>query len=191
MRLRLNEKVICIEESAVIVLFVCLLSKIAREYLSNYYLCFLFITFHELSHITIAVLFGGSVKRVNIRISGLSVNILKNFSGIRAVLVYLAGPLSNIILAMLFRNIDIIFEINMCLALINLVPIKPLDGYNILNVILDIIISRKTKNMVLKIVSIIAEIMLIFLSVLLIVKYCNISLIILLLYIKIINLKSA
>ena len=115
MRLRLNEKVICIEESAVIVLFVCLLSKIAREYLGNYYICFLFITFHELSHITIAALFGNGVKRINIRLCGLNASLDKSFNGIKALLVYIAGPISNLILAMLFRNIKIVFEINICI----------------------------------------------------------------------------
>lgn len=183
MRLRLKGNVIFIEESAIIVLFVCLLSKIAREYLSNYYLCFLFIAFHELSHIVVAALFGSSIKRINIRLSGLSVNLEKTFYGKKAVLIYIAGPLSNIILANLFRNINIIFEINVCLALINLVPIKPLDGYNILKEI----VRKKT----VQILANISEILLIFLGLFLTVKYCNISLIILLLYIKLINLDPA
>jgi len=183
MKLRVNEKAIYIEEGVIIVLFVCLFSKIARAYLANYYLCFLFITFHELSHIAIAALFGSSIKRINIRLSGLSVNLEKNFQRIKALLVYFAGPISNIILAILFRNIKIVFEINICLALINLVPIKPLDGYNIFKQI----IGKKA----LKTISKISEFILIVIGLLLIAKYCNISLIILLLYIKLENLNAA
>ena len=183
MKIKLNEKIIYIEESVVVVLFVCLLSKIAREYLANYYICFLFITFHELSHITIATLLGNNIKRINVRVCGLSVSLEKNFCGIKAILVYLVGPISNIVLAFLFKNIDIIFEINMCLALINLVPIKPLDGFNILKVLVS--------NKVLKVVTNISEIILTFCGIILIAKYCNISLILLLLYIKLINLNSA
>lgn len=183
MRIRVKDKVICIEESVIIVLFVCLFSKIAREYLESYYLCFLFITFHELSHITVAALFGSSVKKINIRLCGLSVNLEKNFFGLKAVIVYLAGPISNIILTMLFKNISIISEINMCLAVINFVPIKPLDGYNVLKEII--------KKTTLKNVSNISEIILIILGTILAVKYCNISLILLLLYIKMEKLNPA
>ena len=176
MKLRLNKKVIYIEESVIIVLFVCLLSQIARDYLANYYICFLFITFHELSHITVAVIFGSSVKKINISLCGLSVNLDNNFYGIKAVLVYLIGPVSNILLATLFSNVDIIFEIN-------LVPIKPLDGYNILKQI----VSKK----ILKTISNVTEFVLACIGVILIVKYCNISLIILLIYIKQENLNTA
>jgi len=183
MKLKVNEKVIYIEESVIIVLFVCLLSKIAREYLANYYLCFLFIVFHELSHITVALFFGSSVKKINIKLCGLSVNLEKKFKGRKAILVYLAGPIANIILAILFKNIKIVFEINICLALINLIPIKPLDGYNILREIF----SKKF----LKFVANISEIILTFLGIILIFKYCNISLIMLLLYIKLTTLNSA
>lgn len=190
MKVKIKEKIIYIEESVVIVLFSCILSKVARDYLESYCLCFLFITFHELSHILVAALLGVNLRSIHVRLSGLCASLEKN-TGSNALLIYLAGPVSNILLATIFSNIKLIFEINIVLALINLVPIKPLDGYNILSVILDISISQKQKNKVLKIVSILAEIMLIFFSILLIIKYCNISLIILLLYIKLINLNSA
>lgn len=191
MRVKVKEKIIYIEESVVIVLFVCLFSKVAREYLESYYLCFLFIAFHELSHILVAALLGINLKGIQIRLSGLCAHLENNFSGLKAVIIYLAGPLSNILLATMFAHISIIFEINICLALINLVPIKPLDGYNALSAILYSSITKKNKRRVLKTVSIIAEISLIILSILLVVKYCNISLIILLLYIKLTNVNSA
>lgn len=191
MRLKLKEKIVYIEESVIILLFVCLFSKIARNYLENYYICFLFIAFHEFAHVFAAAVFGYSLREIHIRISGLTARLENSIIGLKAVLVYLAGPLSNILLAMLFPNIEIIFEINVALAFINLVPIKPLDGYNILFAILGRNISKKGKRNILNIVSIIAEIILWFLSILLVVKYCNISLIILLLYIKLINLNSA
>jgi len=191
MRLKVKEKIIYIEESVIIVLFVCLLSNIARKYLESYYLCYLFITFHELSHILIASLLGFNLIGIHIRISGLSANLENNYFGFKALLIYLAGPLSNILLATMFSNIKIIFEINLALALINLIPIKPLDGYNILAEILEYCMNKKVKKSVLKIVSIIIEICLIVISILLFVKYCNISLIILLIYIKLENLNAA
>lgn len=183
MKFKLNEKTIYIEESVIIVLFVCLFSKIARDYLSNYYICYLFITFHELSHVAIAALFGSGVKKINIRVCGLSINLTNRFYGIKALLVYLAGPMSNLLLAAIFYNLPIVFEINICLALINIIPIKPLDGFNILNVF----VSKKIK----KIISYIAELMLLVLGIVIFIKFCNISLIFLLIYIKLEKLNTA
>lgn len=63
------------------------------------------------------------------------------------ILVSLAGPLSNIILAFIVQNLvtfsgfnniflTILVEINILLAAFNLIPIPPLDGSSILNQIL-------------------------------------------------------
>ena len=183
MRLKLGDKIIYIEESVIIVLFVCLLSKTARAYLENYYICYLFIVFHELSHMTLAVLLGNSIKKVNIRVCGLNINLRNNLFGMKALIVYLAGPISNLILAALFYKISLVFEINICLAIINLLPIKPLDGYNILKLI--------AKTNITKIISIIIEIIMFLLAIIILIKYCNISLIFLLIYIKLEELNTA
>ena len=146
MKVKLGNKRIYIEESVIIVIFVCLFSKVARNYLEAYYLCFLFIVFHELSHVVVAALLGSNVKVINIKLLGLSVILEKTFLGLQAVLVYLAGPLSNILLAILFVDIKVIFEINTTLALVNLLPIAPLDGFNILNVILEEYLNKNLKD---------------------------------------------
>lgn len=183
MRLKLDDKVVYVEESVIIVLFVCLLSNVARSYLSNYYICYLFIIFHEFSHMAIAALFGSNVKKINIKLCGLSINLAKRFYGIKAALIYIAGPLSNLLLAFMFYNIPIVFEINICLALVNLIPIKPLDGYNILNLI--------SNSHIEKIISYVSEMMLLIIGILLMINFCNISIIFLLIYIKLEKLYTA
>ena len=65
------------------------------------------------------------------------------------ILIYLAGPISNIILALVFYRIRFIFEINLSLAIINLFPIYPLDGYNVLE---NVFGDNIKKNIYLKII---------------------------------------
>ncbi|MBR6613405.1 MAG: site-2 protease family protein [Clostridia bacterium] len=184
MKVKILDKYICIEESIVIILFVCVLSSKARQFLNNYFTCFLFVIFHELAHIIVLLLFNYEIRRINVRISGINAVIKENVSGLKGILIYLAGPISNIILAAMFRNITMVFEINIALAIINLVPIYPLDGYNILKTILTLFTSEiKTKKTIKKIQNI-SEILLLILSILMCFKYYNFSLFLLLVYIK-------
>ena len=133
-----------IETIFIIIVFISIFSQIFQNYMLSYYICYLFILFHELAHMLISVLFRINVKGIKFTISGVSINIDKHdlygklnlISIIRNIIIYLAGPISNIILAILFRNVEMVFEINIFLAILNLLPIYPLDGYNILKNIL-------------------------------------------------------
>ncbi len=134
-----------IETIFIIIVFISIFSQIFQNYMLSYYICYLFILFHELAHMLISSLFGINVKGIKFTISGVSINIDKhdlyndklNFiSIIRNIIIYLAGPISNIILAFTFHSIEMVFEINIFLAIVNLLPIYPLDGYNILKNIL-------------------------------------------------------
>ena len=184
MNLKLRDKYICIEEVVIITLFLCFLSESARVFLSNYFICYLYITFHELAHIFIASIFGYEIRRVNIKLAGMNAVFKEEFSGIKGIVIYLAGPISNIILAMVFRNIKIVYEINMALALVNTLPIWPLDGYNILKLILELYLSKEKAKNIMNFIKKIVEIILIFLSVFMWLKYNNFSLFLLSVYIK-------
>ncbi len=190
MKTKILNKYIYIEEGVVIILFVCVLSSKARQFLNNYFTCFLFVFFHELAHVMVAALFNFELRRINIRISGINAVIKGNIEGLKGMLVYLAGPLSNIILAVAFRNIKMIFEINIALSIINIVPIYPLDGYNILKLILrlwnsEIKLKKLTQN-----IQKISEILLVIISSFMCFKYYNFSLFLLLVYIKANSLQS-
>ena len=67
--------------------------------------------------------------------------------------MYIAGPISNFILAFVFYKIKIVFEINIFLGILNLIPIFPLDGYNILKSILKLWINND--NLILKVINIV------------------------------------
>ncbi len=184
MRIKLRDKYICIEEIVIITLFICALSEKSRKFLNNYFTCYLFIVFHEMAHILVASILGYEVKRVNIRLSGLNAVFNDKISGLKGIVTYLAGPLSNIILAIFFKNVKIIFEINIALAIINIVPVKPLDGYNVLKLILGEFVSKEKMKNILNITRKTVEIFIIFLAIFMCFKYSNFSLFFLLVYIK-------
>lgn len=184
MKFKILNKYIYIEESVVIIVFICMLSSGARQFLNNYFICFLFVLFHELAHVIIALVYSYELRRINIRISGMNAVIKGNIVGIKGILIYLAGPLANIVLAMIFRNVKMVYEINVALALINLLPIYPLDGYNILKLIFDLQLNQQVSKYLIKGIQKITEILLIILSVFVCIKYNNFSLILLVVYIK-------
>lgn len=193
MKVKINKITFNFEIVLIFITFIFILSKKVRGLLFSFYMCYLFILFHELSHIFIASIFGKKISRLNFTLSGLNVNFYYNVykeekdvvSYIKEIIIYLAGPISNFLLCFLFCYNKMIFEINICLALINLLPIYPLDGYNILKNIINILyLKEKIKNK--NIVNYISNLFfLLFLSVFIIlfIKTKNVSNIIFFLYI--------
>lgn len=138
MKLRLDNFLLEIENLFIIVLISFFFSDKIKLFLTSYFVCYLFIVFHELSHIIFASIFGKKIKKIKLSIAGVCVVFNNNdeLKIIKKIIIYIAGPLANIILAMLFIKIDFIFEVNIFLAILNLMPVYPLDGYNILKCIL-------------------------------------------------------
>lgn len=180
-----------IEELFLILIIMCTISKVIRMFFSNYLVCLLFISFHELSHLLLASMFGRIPNRVRIRVSGLMLEYDKcNIRQLQWLLIYLIGPISNMILAYIFRNIKMVYEVNIALCIINLLPIEPLDGYNILKNTLNIIFKLRTKQKILKNIETFSKIIIFTLSIYILFKYNNSSMLILLMYLLLINLKN-
>lgn len=117
-----------------IVFFSFILSNEIKKMLFSFYICYLFIIFHELSHVFFASLFGKKMKKFKFTLSGVNINFsnICELEKYKEIIIYIAGPLSNFLLAIIFYYNKMIFEVNIFLGLINLLPIYPLDGYNIL-----------------------------------------------------------
>ncbi len=131
MRVKIKEFIIEIKYSFLIILIMNILSIKIRNIFKYYFACYMFIMFHEFSHIIVALIFNYTCSKIEFSMCGMCANIaLKNKSK-REIFIYLAGPLSNILFAFLFLNNNFIFKINLILALINLIPVFPLDGYRI------------------------------------------------------------
>lgn len=167
--------------------FICIFSSKMRIYFTSFFMCYIFIIFHELSHVLVASILGKKIENLKFTLSGMNVKFEREKYKLKNddtyffnMLIYLAGPLSNIILALLFYKIRFIFEINLSLAIINLFPIYPLDGYNVLE---NVFGNNIKKNIYLKFIERLVLIILIFISVYQLVFLKNISIFIFSIYI--------
>lgn len=180
MKIKCKNIIFEIEELFLAVIFFCLVSRNIRIYFSNYFVCMLFTIFHETSHILVASIMGINPSRIRIKLAGLNAQYLCIKKSRKWAAIYLAGPLSNFFMALIFKNVKIVFEVNIALGLINLMPIKPLDGFNLLKIFLN----EKKINIIQKT----AIFLLVLLSIYIVVVYKNISLVILMSYIFLINM---
>lgn len=171
-----------------IVFFSFILSNEIKKILFSFYMCYLFIIFHELSHMFVATILGKEIKLFKFSLAGVNIcfSNLNKLSIYKEILIYLAGPVSNIVLATLFQYNKMIFEVNLSLAIINLIPIFPLDGYNILYNIL----RNLNNNIILEIISGICILILSLFSIIQIIYTKNISILIFLIYILVIYLNN-
>lgn len=185
MRIKVKEFNIYIDEIIVIVGILSIIFKEISNYFENYFICFLFITFHELAHMFVASIFGVKTINLSIRISGLNISLSeKNRNGLRWLMIYLAGPISNVILSLIFREIPMVYSINLALAIINMFPIYPLDGHHIFGILLNYLnISQKSIIKVQKMVQIMVIVLLGIIGIYQFVILRNLSIILMVFYI--------
>lgn len=171
--------------------FICIFSDKARLYFTSFFSCYLFILFHELSHVLIASLFGKRIETLKFSLSGMNAKferekykLIEEKSYFINMLIYLAGPLSNIIFAVIFRNNRFICDINISLAVINLFPIYPLDGYNILKNLLG---SYNNSRKCLKIIENSICILLVLISIYQIIFLKSITIVVFTMYITVLK----
>ncbi|MBR1884467.1 MAG: hypothetical protein IJ809_06040 [Clostridia bacterium] len=131
MRIKIKGIVIELKYMLIVLIILTIISEKTRNFLYYYIACYMFVMFHEFSHILVASIFRYKCRRVELSICGMSANIELGKNIMKNVLIFLAGPMSNIILAIIFYNNQFIFSINVVLAVVNLLPIYPLDGYRI------------------------------------------------------------
>lgn len=104
------------------------------------------ITFHEIGHFLMSKILGIKMEKPKFLFIGYGVNNfhLENQKYIHKILIFLGGPLFNFALLGIVYNLKIdinlkldIFYTNLILGIINLLPIIPLDGGNILKTLLE------------------------------------------------------
>ena len=117
---------------------------------------------HEISHILVAKIFKMKLKNLRVSIFGASLEIERTIKNkeIKRIFMYLAGPIFNLIVAVLIKYINInedekikIIYTNLSLCIFNLLPIIPLDGGNILREILKTKFNNINLNKVTLIIS--------------------------------------
>lgn len=112
------------------------------------FLIFLFtMCIHEMFHILTAIVFGFKIDSIKTAFLGLKITYAENkISPIKSLLVYLSGPLANLIFALVLLYLSdkvyiakasfFIFY-NLLFALVNLIPAYPLDAARALTAVLN------------------------------------------------------
>ena len=117
------------------VLLILLLILIKKSYA----IAFISIIVHEFSHIIVAKSKGSRFNSIQFHIYGSKVDLLDvdELTYKDKLIIYIAGPLSNLLIIAFFtiiniyipiRFIDEIISLNLGLAMFNLLPAYPLDG---------------------------------------------------------------
>ena len=115
-----------------------ILSRFQILYLKLLLLIFL----HELGHILVESIFKIKINRIILTGMGLFMDAETNdLSFIKGIIFYLSGLIVNLIL--LFFLKEEFKKINLFILIINLIPIYPTDGYNILNSIISYFVPYK------------------------------------------------
>lgn len=101
---------------------------------------------HEAAHILSAVLLKIKFDKLKITLFGFNFDAdLENIIFIKKFLLFISGPACNLLLFLIFKNTDYnrLAEINVFLAIINMIPIVPLDGGNICKSVLEVFLDLK------------------------------------------------
>lgn len=177
--------------------------------IKTYILLMIFACIHELGHLLIGLILGFKPTSIEIKPIGFSViflnsiedynnKVLKgNVLEVKKILVYLAGPLINIFLAIIIYFINIkgtiglqLIYINFLIAFFNLLPIYPLDGGRIVKSVTCLFYGLLSSYKITDKISWIVTIMVFAASSILVLKVHNYGLVLIigyLLYVRICN----
>lgn len=87
----------------------------------------LFSALHELGHLAVLYLCGGKADRLTFAFYGFGLSYSSKLSRSREAVVLLAGPAANLLLWLFLRD-----PVNLILFVLNILPVFPLDGGRIL-----------------------------------------------------------
>jgi stage IV sporulation protein FB len=124
---------------------------------------------HEAAHIIALLIFGCKIVEVQLIIGAIGVKYADvTLSKLQKIMSILMGPLSNLILSVIFLyyGCDIYFGINLVLGLYNLLPLIGLDGGSLIQTFLEGIISTKSVERTLIIFTVLAAVTLFFVTLL-------------------------
>lgn len=180
--MKFNTKIhIEIDNTLIFIILTTIIFKEVFIFFYYYFISYFFIVVHEFTHIFMAKILGINTNKIYFKLGGMCANIVNyTESKIKNVIILLSGPLSNLFIALIFINNEYIYKINMIFFIMNLIPLNPLDGYNLLNII--------NKNSIVNyIISYSIQLLLIFISLYFIYYKNNYMFLIILIYI--INIK--
>jgi len=118
------------------------------DFKSDIIISFIWVILHEFAHIIVASKFECKFNNFNINILGASaeLNAIDDLTERRKLILYLAGPVFNIFMAVIicffydyfkWEFIRSSISINICLGIFNLLPAYPLDGSRVCEILLS------------------------------------------------------
>lgn len=141
---------------------VALAIMLSIDIMGLFYIFFISMVIHELSHLVFFRFFGLKVNKIVLSGFGITMVPQNNmYIGYKKeILCYLAGPISNFFLAIFayffypptFLTRAFIAA-NLVIAIFNLIPIVPLDGGRVLSTLLLLFFSQKTTSIITSIVA--------------------------------------
>lgn len=173
---------------------------IVLQRIEIYIILLSFCIIHELGHVFAGIILGKKIEKLEFLAIGCRVKFLEEDNDkkeIREILIATAGPLTNLILVLIFMLIplDIIYKdlyiyANFLIGIFNLLPIYPLDGGRILKNVLKINENNLSVEEIINNVSNITMIILTMISSVLIFYYKNIFIFITVIYLWSILIKE-
>lgn len=160
---------------------------IASNYNSKFIFALIWVSLHEIAHIIIAKAFGCRFMKFEFKVFGTKaqledIDILKDN---KKIIVYLSGAAFNILIGIIFYFINIKFNssflkesinINLGLALFNLLPAYPLDGSRVFEILLSKKMLYKKAQKIISILSYIIGSLFITISIYIYLKYNTLNL---------------
>lgn len=134
------------------------------SYNSMFIFALLWVFLHELVHILVALKFGCKFYNIELHVFGMRADLLDidSLKSSQKILVYLSGALLNVFLAITFYTINIRYNtnfietsmnLNIGLAIFNLLPAYPLDGSRVFEILLSKKMLFKKAQKVISIIS--------------------------------------